>query len=75
MKCKTCKHWNSQKFNLGHWGQCSGIFPTSKMIPIPDQPKGKPNVKIITTPGIIVNGNATNVTTTCDWYCKNWTRK
>lgn len=72
MKCRTCKHWNSQGFNLG---QCSGIFPTTKIIPIPNQPKGKPNGKLITTHGIIVNGNPTNVMTTSDWYCKNWTRK
>ena len=71
MKCKTCRHWNdSQGFNLKAV-QWDDIFPTSKIIPIPNQPKSKPDGKLITTPGIIVNGNATNVMTTSDWYCKN----
>jgi hypothetical protein len=69
-KCKTCKYWTPQNFKLG---SCSGIFPTSTIIPIPNQPKGKPNGKLVTTPGII--SNATFVTTREDWYCKNWKQK
>ena len=66
-KCKTCKHWNYQGHKMG---KCSGILSSSMIIPIPNQPKGKPNGKMITKEGIITNTNF--IMTTQDWYCKNY---
>lgn len=70
MKCKTCKHWDHQGFGLG---KCSGILSSSTIIPIPNQPKGKPNAKLITKEGLITD--ASFVTTTENWNCKNWSLK
>ena len=69
-KCKTCKHWKVEKFGLG---KCTGIFGEGFLIPIPNQPKGKPNAKIISTEGIIAT--CPFVTTTENWNCKNWRMK
>lgn len=70
-KCKTCKHYTPQGFKMG---RCSGIRPETLVIPIPNQPKGKPNAKLVSVRhGIITD--ASFIMTTEDWYCKNWTRK
>ena len=69
-KCKTCKYWNYQGFNIG---DCSGITPTAIVIPIPNQPKGKPNGKLIVKSGIVTNG--TFFKTPGDFNCKNWGEK
>jgi len=66
-KCKTCKHWQHETLNLG---KCSGIIASSKVIPIPNQPKEKPDGKLIATEGIIVH--APYVLTNENWNCKNW---
>lgn len=69
-KCKTCRYWNYQGFSLG---TCSGIRVSSLIVPIPNQPKGKPNGKLLTKDGIVTD--ASFITTTQDWFCKNWERK
>lgn len=69
-KCKTCKHWKVEKFGLG---KCTGIFGEGFLIPIDNQPKGKPNAKLISTEGIIAT--CSFVTTTENWNCKNWGMK
>ena len=69
-KCKTCRYWNYQGFNIG---DCSGITPTAIVIPIPNQPKGKPNGKLIVKSGIVTNG--TFFKTPGDFNCKNWREK
>jgi hypothetical protein len=69
-KCKTCRHWDHQGNKIG---KCSGIVASSMIIPIPNQPKGKPNGKVITKEGIITN--ASFIMTTENWNCKNWSVK
>lgn len=69
-KCKTCKHWEYQGFGMG---KCSGIIARAMVIPIPNQPKGKPDGKLIVRKGISTNGSFVN--TTEDWNCKNWELK
>lgn len=69
-KCKTCKHWKLNNFGLG---ECSGILAKSMIIPIPDQPKGKPNGKLVVSEGI--TASVTSVITKADWNCKNWRMK
>lgn len=70
-KCRTCKHWNYQGFGIG---KCSGITGSPFVIPIPNQPKGKPNGKLVNPrPGLITN--ATYLATPEDFNCKNWKRK
>jgi hypothetical protein len=70
-KCKTCKYWDYQTFGIGN---CSGITPSSMVIPIPNQPKGKPNGKLITVRSGLIT-DASFLKTTEDWNCKNWSRK
>ncbi len=69
-KCKTCKHWNYQGHKMG---KCSGILSSALLITIPNQPKGKPNAKMIIKEGITTDLSV--VVTTQDWYCKNWSMK
>ena len=69
-KCKTCKHWHYQGFKMG---KCSGILSSALLIPIPNQPKEKPDAKMIVREGITTNSDY--VITTQDWYCKNWSVK
>ena len=69
-KCKTCKHWDYQGHKMG---KCSGILSSAMLISIPDQPKGKPNAKMIVREGITTN--STFVITTQNWNCKNWSIK
>ena len=69
-KCKTCTHWNYQGFKMG---KCSGIMSSAILIPIPNQPKEKPDAKIIIKEGITTDSDF--VITTQDWNCKNWTKK
>jgi len=69
-KCKTCKHWNYQGHKMG---KCSGILSSALLITIPNQPKGKPNAKMIIKEGITTDSSF--VVTTQDWYCKNWSMK
>jgi hypothetical protein len=69
-KCKTCKHWNYQGHKMG---KCSGILSSALLITIPNQPKGKPNAKMIIKEGITTDSSV--VVTTQDWYCKNWSMK
>lgn len=69
-KCKTCKFWNYQGHKMG---KCSGIFSNALLVPIPNQPKEKPDAKMIVREGIITNSDY--VTTTQNWYCKNWSLK
>ena len=69
-KCKTCKHWNYQGHKMG---KCSGILSSALLITIPNQPKGKPNAKMIIKEGITTDSSV--VVTTQDWYCKNWSVK
>jgi len=69
-KCKTCKHWDYQGFKMG---KCSGIFSSALLNSIPNQPKEKPDAKMIVNEGIISNDNY--VITTQDWNCKNWRMK
>lgn len=69
-KCKTCKHWNYQGHKMG---KCSGILSSALLITIPNQPKGKPNAKMIIKEGITTDSSV--VVTIQDWYCKNWSMK
>lgn len=69
-KCKTCKHWNYQGHKMG---KCSGILSSALLITIPNQPKEKPNAKMIIKEGITTDSLI--VVTTQDWYCKNWSMK
>lgn len=66
-KCKTCKHWDYQGFKMG---KCSGILSSTLLIGIPNQPKEKPDARMIVSEGIISNDNY--AITTQDWNCKNW---
>lgn len=54
-------------------GKCSGILSSAMLISIPNQPKGKPNAKMITKEGITTN--STFIVTTENWNCKNWSIK
>jgi hypothetical protein len=69
-KCKTCKYWDYQGNKIG---KCSGIVSSSIVIHIPNQPKEKPDGKLITKEGIITDANF--IMTTQDWNCKNWELK
>lgn len=69
-KCKTCKHWEHQGNKMG---KCSGILAGGILISIPNQPKGKPNAKMIMREGIATD--STFVITTETWNCKNWETK
>ena len=69
-KCKTCKHWDYQGFRMG---KCSGILASALLISIPNQPKGKPDGKMIMREGITTNSDF--VITTENWNCKNWSMK
>ena len=71
-KCKTCKHWEHQGNKMG---KCSGILASGLLISIPNQPKGKPNVKMIMKEGITIDSTSTFVVTTENWNCKNWETK
>lgn len=51
-------------------GKCSGILSKALIIPIPNQPKEKPDAKMIASEGIIINDNF--VITPQNWNCKNW---
>lgn len=54
-------------------GKCSGILASGLLITIPNQPKGKPNAKMIMREGI--STDSTFVITTENWNCKNWKAK
>ena len=54
-------------------GKCSGILASGLLITIPNQPKGKPNAKMIMREGI--STDSTFVITTETWNCKNWKTK
>ena len=54
-------------------GKCSGVISSALLIPIPNQPKEKPDAKLIVREGITTNSDF--VITTQDWYCKNWEMK
>ena len=69
-KCKTCKHWEYQGSKMG---RCSGILSSARLISIANQPKGKPNAKMIIKDGIITKSDF--VITTENWNCKNWSFK
>jgi hypothetical protein len=69
-KCKTCKHWDYQGWKMG---KCSGILASALLISIPNQPKGKPDGKMIMREGITTNSDF--VITTENWNCKNWSMK
>lgn len=69
-KCRTCKYWKREGFGIG---KCSGITGSVFVIPIPNQPKGKTNGKLVSKSGLITNG--TYLATPEDFNCKNWSKK
>ena len=75
MKCKSCKFW---KYNGFQMGTCSGLSSEHKVVPLPNTVDKKGNAqkrgKLLQVRSG-VTGLTNPVITPEDFYCKNWSRK
>ena len=76
MKCKSCKFWTYNGFQMG---TCSGLSSQHKVIPQPPVIDKKGNLqkrgKIVQVRSGVISGLDNYVLTPENFYCRNWRKK